>query len=101
MQKDVERLSSNDDRMHPIIEYVTNMVVQAGQDGAELDLFSLSLETVEDMCNEAAEGCPTKPGVIHMPNLTALIDQIPLDNQWWVPPTRTHIILFSSISAMT
>ena len=77
------------------------MVVQAGQDGTELDLSSLSLETVEDMCNEAADGCPTEPGVIHMPNLTALVDRIPLDNQWWVPPTRTHIILFSCKSAMT
>ena len=97
----MEQLSSNDDRTHPIIEYVANMVVQAGQDGAKLDLFSLSLETVEDMCNEAAEGCPTEPGVIHMLNLTVLVDWILLDNQWWVLPTCTHIILFSSISAMT
>ena len=96
----MERLSTNDDRTHPIIEYLANMVVQAGQDGVELDLFNLSLETVEDMCNEAAEGCPTEPGVIHMPNLTALVDRIPLDNQWWVPPASTHIISFSCSLAM-
>ena len=62
MQKDVERLSSNNDRTHPIIGYVANMVVQAGQDGAELDLFSLSLETVEDMCNELQKAVPPSLG---------------------------------------
>ena len=94
-QHDVEKLSASKikPRGHPIIEYLAGEVVQAGQHGDELDMFALSLETVEDWCNAAAEFCPTEPGVIHVPNLSVLVDRIPRDNQWWVPPNSTHFAL--------
>ena len=91
-QQDVEKRSASENRprSHPIIEYLTGEVVQAARHGAELDLFALSLETVEEWCNEAAEFCPTEPGVIHVPNLCVLVDRIPLEHQWWVPLNSTH-----------
>ena len=79
-------------RSHPIIEYLAGEVVQAAQYGDELDVFALSLETVEEWCNAAAEFCPTEPGVIHVPNLCVLVDRIPLEHQWWVPLSSTHFL---------
>ena len=77
-------------RSHPIIEYLAGEVVQAGQHGDELDVFALSLEMVEEWCNAVAEFCPTEPGVIHVPNLCVLVNQILLEHQWWVPLSSMH-----------
>ena len=80
-------------RSHPIIEDLARNVVQAGQHSDELDMFALSLETVEDWCNAAAEFCPMELGVIHVPNLSVLVDRILRDNQWWVPLSSMHFVL--------
>ena len=85
-QNDADKLSTSYLRAHPIIKYVGGMVVQAAQSGAELDLFSLSLEVVERWCKEAKKHSPMEPGVIHMPDLSVLIERIPEEHQWWVPP---------------
>ena len=94
MQNDVDKLSASYLRTHPIIEYLGGIVVQAAQCGAELDLFSLSLEVVERWCEEAEKHCLMEPGVIHMLDLSVLIKWIPEENQWWIPlngtPTRLH-----------
>ena len=94
LQNDVDKLSASYLRTHPIIEYLGGIIVQAAQCGAELDLFSLSLEVVERWCEEAEKHCPTEPSVIHMPDLSVLIKRIPEENQWWIPlnglPTRLH-----------
>ena len=84
-QNDADKLSASYLRTHPIIEYLGGIVVQAAQSGAELDLFSLSLKVVEQWCKEAEKHCPTEPGVIHMPNLSVLIERIPEEHQWWIP----------------
>ena len=85
-QNDADKLSALYLRTHPIIEYLGGIVVQAAQSGAKLDLFSLLLEVVERWCEEAKKHCSTEPGVIHMPNLSVLIERIPEEHQWWVPP---------------
>lgn len=85
MQKDTEQYFLNaNPQVHPILEYVSEIVSQTGTNSRELDLFGLSLSTVRDWCREAAWNCPTETGVIHIPNLTEFIDQIPNDYHWWM-----------------
>lgn len=72
-------------RIHPIIKYIGGMIVGAGRNGAKLDLFGLSLESVKDWCMEAAANCPTDTRMIHIPNLSIFIDRIPATYRWWIP----------------
>ena len=84
-QREIEHFfDDSNPRAHPIIQYLGEIIIQAGNDGAELDLFGLSLSKVTEWCNEAARNCPTKTGVIHIPNISTYIDRIPTEYRWWI-----------------
>ena len=79
-QREIEHFfNDSNPRAHPIIQYLGEIIIQAGNDGAELDLFGLSLSKVTEWCNEAAQNCPTETGVIHIPNISTYIDRIPTE----------------------
>ena len=84
-QREIEHFFNNSNpQAHPIIQYLGKIIIQAGNDGAELDLFGLSLSKVMEWCNEATRNCPSETGVIHILNISTYINRIPTEYCWWI-----------------
>jgi hypothetical protein len=72
--------------VHPIVRYVAEESDAAVVEARTLDIDSLKLSEVAEMCTSTAAEQPFWCPELYMEDLTSLVDDVPAEDRWWLPP---------------